>query len=337
MKILKVILIILVVVIGGFVIWMALTDGKFDVKRNVMIDATPELVYAEVSDLSTWPEWGVWFEKDSTMTSKFYEQTQGQGAYYTWEGKDGKGRLEIVEADPGKSMKTKIDFEGMGSSNGYWTFEPMEGGTMLTWGMSGEMPFFFRFMAAGMDKYVGPDFETGLNNLKELLESRKPAYEFEETTLSSATIYYMHFENEPMATMSSDWYSKNWAMLSSYLGEDMQNMTGAPMTVYWDWNEEAETFSADLAMPCASEKPGNDMVMKGESYGGKAMKTTYMGPYSGTGEAHMALEEYMKANNIPFGGPAMEVYVTNPQQEPDTTKWITEIYYGIAEEEPSEL
>lgn len=81
------------------------------------------------------------------------------------------------------------------------------------------------------------------------------------------------------------------------------------------------------------------MVMKGESYGGKMIKTIHMGDYALTGNAHMALEEYMKANKIPFAAPAIEVYVTDPMEVADTSKWITEIYYGVgeAEAEPTEM
>ncbi len=334
MKVLKIILIIIVVIVGGAAIYMATLDGKYDVNRSVYIDATPEMVYAEVSDFKTWPEWSSWFEKDETMKAEFGDPSQGVGATYSWTSENqGSGDMVILEAEPGKSMKTQINFGGMGSSNGYWMFEPKDGGTQVTWGFKGEMPFFFRFMAANMDEGVGPDFEKGLSNLKENIESRKPQYEFTEMTLQPTAIYYTHHENTPMSTMSGEWFGANWGMISGYLAEDMNNVTGAPMAIYWDWNEAEGTFSADLAIPCSSEKPGNDVVMKGESYSGKVIKTTYMGAYDGTGEAHMALEEYMKANNIPFGGPAMEVYVTDPSTEPDTAKWVTEIYYGVAEDD----
>jgi uncharacterized protein YndB with AHSA1/START domain len=125
MKVLKVILIILIVIFGGFAIWMATLDGKYDVQRSVYIDATPELVYAEVSDFKTWPEWGPWFAKDSTMQAQFGDQTQGEGATYSWTSENqGSGDMKIVAAEPGNSMETKINFGGMGSSNGYWTFTP---------------------------------------------------------------------------------------------------------------------------------------------------------------------------------------------------------------------
>ena len=80
--------------------------------------------------------------------------------------------MSILEYAEGKSMKTEIHFDGQGMSNGSWDFEIQENGaTKVTWGLSGEMGFFGRFIGAQMDKWVGPDFEAGLQNLKTFVES----------------------------------------------------------------------------------------------------------------------------------------------------------------------
>ena len=199
MKVLKIILLILVVVIGGALIWLSTLDGKFNVERSATIDASPDEVYAAVSDLATWPAWGVWFEREPGMVTDYNEQTAGLGAWYTWTGKDGTGRLEIVEVDPGKMMRTQIDFEGMGSSAGNWKFEPDGNGTKVTWGMSGEMPYTMRWMASSMEKYVGPDFDKGLANLSAYMAKVKEknataGYEFTEMNMKGTNIYYQRHE-----------------------------------------------------------------------------------------------------------------------------------------------
>ena len=43
----------------------------------------------------------------------------------------------------------------------------------------------------------------------------------------------------------------------------------------------------------------------------------------------MAMQEYMEANSLVDNGPPYEVYITDPGQEPDPTKWITELYWPI--------
>jgi effector-binding domain-containing protein len=329
MKVLKIILIVIVVILGGMAIWMATLDGKYDVNRSVFIETTPEAAYAEVSDFKTWPNWGPWFAKDSTMTVEFGEITQGAGATYKWTSENqGNGNMEILEAVPGKTMKTQINFDGMGSSNGYWIFEAKDGGTQVTWGFNGEMPFFFRFWAGGMDAGVGPDFEKGLNSLKEILEARKPAVEITEVMLEPLKIYYTH-HNIAWDEMGSDFFGENFGKIGAVLAEDMANMTWAPMALYHVWDEVNQTTEMDVAIPCASEKAASGDVLVGMSYGGKALKTIHLGDYSETGNAHLAMEEYMTNNQFEMNGPAMEVYVTDPMEVPDTAQWVTEIYYPI--------
>lgn len=332
MKVLKIILILFVVLAGGFAIWMATLDGKYDVSRTAWIDASPEMVYAEVSDFKTWPNWGPWFQKDSTMKAEFGEISQGQGATYSWTSKEqGQGNMEILEAMPNQSMKTQINFGGMGSSNGSWTFTPKDGGTEVTWGFSGTMPFFFRFMAANMDAGVGPDFEAGLNNLKTTLEGRKPQYTFEEMNLQPTAMFYTHHETAISKTMDEAFYNQAFGLLSGYLGEDMALITGAPQNMYYFWDEANDSTVLDVVLPCASTKPGNGTVMKGETYSGPCIRTTHMGSYEGLGAAHEAMEAYFNANNLKMGEVVFEVYVVGPQQNEDPTQWQTEIYYSLAQ------
>ena len=334
MKILKIILIILVVIFGGFAIWMATLDGKYEVSRSIYIDASPEIVYAEVSDFKTWPTWSAWFEKDSTMKAEFGDPSQGVGATYSWTSKDqGSGDMIILEAVPNQTMKTQINFGGMGSSNGFWTFTPKDGGTEVTWGFSGEMPFFFRFAAMGMDASVGPDFETGLSNLKTIIEGRKPQYTFTRVDLKPTDLYYTHHEMSISASMSDEFYGNTFSAIAEYLAEDMANVTGAPQNIYHYWNEEEDSTVFDIGIPCASNKPGNGTVMKGSTYAGPGIKLVSYGSYNGLKEAHEAMYEYFVANNLKMGDVVFEVYVVGPNQTEDESQWETEVYYSLVEGE----
>ncbi len=329
MKVLKIILIVLVVIIGGIAIWLSTMDGKFDVSRSAFIDATPEAVYAEVSDFKTWPEWGSWFEKDSTMKVTFGDVSQGQGAEYSWIGENsGAGKMTIVKAEPNSSMQTEITFEGMGSSSGFWTFVEKDGGTEVTWSMRGELPFYVSFMAEQMDASVGPDFEAGLANLKERLESRAPALDISVVELKPTAMFYMHHEIT-WEEMSSDLFGNSYGEIANYLGEDASLMTGAPLAVIHEWNEVDKTTVMDIAMPNASEKTGNDVVLKGMTPSGKMLKAVHIGSYDSSGETHYLIDDYILKNGLEMNGSVMEVYVVGPATEPDTANWVTEIYYPI--------
>jgi len=174
MKIVKTLLIIIAILGGAFIIWNATLPSNFEVKRSLSMDVAPESISAAVSDFSTWPHWSVWFQMDSTMTYELGDSFQGVGGNYSWTSEAmGGGNMSILEYTPGRSMKTEIHFDGQGESNGSWTFESNEdGSTLVTWGLSGEMGFFGRFIGAQMDKWVGPDFEAGLQNLKNFVETK---------------------------------------------------------------------------------------------------------------------------------------------------------------------
>ncbi len=172
MKILKGLGIALIVLFLAFAGYNATQDGHYEVSRTVKINASPMTVSAIVSEFRNWPDWAVWFQRDSTMVATFGEKTTGVGANYSWVSENsGAGRMEILAYEPGTSMNTSISFDGQGSSNGFWKFEQLDHGvTQVTWGMTGEMGFFGRFLAPKMEQWVGPDFEQGLDNLIALAE-----------------------------------------------------------------------------------------------------------------------------------------------------------------------
>ncbi len=71
---------------------------------------------------------------------------------------------------------TKLEFKRPFEVTNRVEFTPQPPGahTQVTWAMSGPMPYVSKLMTTfvSMDRMVGPDFETGLANLKALAEKR---------------------------------------------------------------------------------------------------------------------------------------------------------------------
>ena len=53
----------------------------------------------------------------------------------------------------------------------------------------------------------------------------------------------------------------------------------------------------------------------------------YYGSYEGLMYAHLALDNYLKQKGLKMRSPVIEEYLTDPGAEPDTSKWLTRIYY----------
>ena len=66
-----------------------------------------------------------------------------------------------------------------------------------------------------------------------------------------------------------------------------------------------------------------------EVAGGKALLVDYYGDYARTEEAHVAIDKYLNNHNLTFRFPVIEQYVTDPELEPDPSKWLTKVVYFI--------
>jgi len=175
MKILKRILVILAVLVGLIIVVGFLSPREQHVERSTSIKASPEVVFEQINDLRNWEKWSPWIKLDPTTELKYSEPSSGAGAYYTWSSNNdqvGKGKLAITAVEVNSIVRTKLDFEGMNPSTGYFKFEPGEGGTKLTWAFDADMGSnpFYRVMGLMMDKMMEKPFNEGLAGIKEISE-----------------------------------------------------------------------------------------------------------------------------------------------------------------------
>ena len=139
-------------------------SGK--IESSIEINAPIDQVYSKVIDLQSWSSWAVWWERDSTMISKYSGKVSGKGAKMSWESIDGNGSLEILDCLYPESIYNELTFEGMPSYYGVWSFEETESGTKVTWGFRDELPFFIHFMQL----LLSSDLKEGLEGLKKICE-----------------------------------------------------------------------------------------------------------------------------------------------------------------------
>lgn len=104
-------------------------------------------------------------------------------------------------------------------------------------------------------------------------------------------------------------------------------MTGPPAGIFWTWDEEnKESDMAVAATVAEGEVEGMDVF---EIEGGKALMLAYYGAYDASYDAHMAINKYMQDNGMEMRDVVIEEYMTAPANEPDTSKWLTNIYYML--------
>jgi Polyketide cyclase / dehydrase and lipid transport len=174
---LRFLLVVLAILIAGVLLFAASRPGAFRVERKVRIKGSPADIFPQIDDLHLQNVWSPWAHKDPAMRKTYSGAASGRGAIYAWEGNKeiGRGRMEILESVP--STKAVMSLEFIKPFAAHHTVEfslaPSDDATLVTWAIYGPRPFSAKVMHLffNVDTMIGKEFETGLANLKALIES----------------------------------------------------------------------------------------------------------------------------------------------------------------------
>lgn len=334
MKILKYILIVLGILVLLWVILNSVGPKEVDMERSTTIDASKEVVWSKIRSLEAMGEWGPWMEMDPNAEADI-EGPEGEvGSKGWWKGeKIGEGSQTISEVVPYESMSVDMEFmmgdEPMPADAKIAMAEAENDMIEVVWSYHMHMPWMMRGMGMFMgDGAAGEAYVRGLSNLKELCENtveevvEESAWEIKEVEREAAR--YLGIR----ATISHD-------EIGTFIPENMPKMgmavgplmTGMPVSIYFEWDEENKTTNMAVAGPVAEGDAEGMEEFKIDA--GKALLLEYFGSYDASYDAHMAINKHMQDNGIEMRDVVIEEYITDPGTEPDTSKWQTNIIYMI--------
>jgi carbon monoxide dehydrogenase subunit G len=167
-------------IVIGFIVFIAFIMSigiflpeEYGMERSIVINAPAEKVFMAVNDLKNWEKWSPWQNQDPTSKMFYGENTIGKDAYYNWKGeKTGEGRMTILESSENRLVKTKVEFTGSGYGFADFHFENQGNGVKVTWSFNGKAEGYAdKYFGAMIDKFLGPDYEKGLELLKKYAEN----------------------------------------------------------------------------------------------------------------------------------------------------------------------
>ncbi|MFT3912280.1 MAG: SRPBCC family protein [Ferruginibacter sp.] len=176
MRIVKKILIILVLLIVVLLVVALFLDKDYTIQREVTINKPKTEVFNYIKYLKNQNDYSKWAKMDPNMKKEFRGTDATVGFVSAWEGnKDvGQGEQEIKGIKDGESVDYEIRFKKPFESVAQAKMSTEAAGetqTKVKWSFSGHMPYPMNLMRLfGMEKMVGDDLQTGLNNLKALQE-----------------------------------------------------------------------------------------------------------------------------------------------------------------------
>lgn len=170
---------VLVAVVGGLLavlmVGALLLSPDYAVSRSILVNAPAQKIYPLIDSSKGWASWGVWYRKDPQMQVSESGAAQGAGAAWSWKSESqGNGSMKLTAVVPDQKVGYELAIEDFDPSQGELSLSPEGNATRVTWTMQGRMSSYSgRWFALFMDKLVGPDFEAGLANLKQLAETEK--------------------------------------------------------------------------------------------------------------------------------------------------------------------
>lgn len=338
MKFLKIlggiiVVVILIVVLLGFIM-----PKEYSVERTVNIDAPKQVIWKNINNFKAMDQWSPWREMDPNQKTEYIGESGEIGSMTKWEGDPntvGTGSQELMLSTPFERIETKLRFmvPWEAENDVYVSISPNENSYSVAWGFSGKMDFpmnvFLPLM--GLEEGIGNDFTKGLTKLKEICETQSNLGKYKDWEVNLVELpinYFVAIRDTIKMQDLSNFYAQNFGKLYGSIMQSGAEMSGQPSGLIYLWDEENNTAVMAAAIPVVGETniQGFESVV---FEAGKALQIDYFGDYEGSGDAHWAMDECIQDYGFEVTEPVIEEYITDPMEEPDTSKWLTRITYYL--------
>jgi len=166
---------IVMAIVALFFIIPAVMPGKYEIKKEIIVNRPPADVYDKVADLNHYRDWNPWQKMEPGAVANISGTPKTIGHKFDWEGKKiGTGSLTIKSLNAPNKAQIELQFIKPWKSiaSDEWTFEDLKNGsTKVTWYNHGPLAYpMARLMGPMINKNLNHQFEQGLKSLKEVSE-----------------------------------------------------------------------------------------------------------------------------------------------------------------------
>ncbi|PSL49231.1 polyketide cyclase/dehydrase/lipid transport protein [Chitinophaga niastensis] len=337
MKVLKTLAWIIGIILLVVIVLVFAAPTRMHVERTVEINAPATIVWNDIVKFERFNEWSTWKKMDSAAKYTISGDDGTVGAIDAWQGdKIGKGQLQHLSLEPYKTVQQKLTFITPFSSESDVFFHLSEaaGKTKVTWSFDAHYKRPQNVMSFFMKGSLENDFEQGLSNLKSMAEAEMKGPGTPngiDVTVKEmdfpATTYVAVRKTIPMSKIS-DYYHKN--LRTIYQAATAAKLQpGVPCGIFftWDKNLQQTDMAAAIPVPEGSKPaPGYEIITLPAA---QAAYADYYGPYDKIANAHVAIHKFIAKKGKKIIPPTIEMYLTDPGTEKDSSKWLTKVIYFI--------
>lgn len=336
MRIFKYILLLFLLASIAFSVFVATQPSKFITQRSLEINATPADLFAYVNEYKNWQDWSVWHEEDTNISFNFSQKTSGKDAFYIWKGDKTSGKIKTERLVSTDSIIQKITFEKEKQAQMFWHFKPTKKGTLVTWGMKGELDFMWKMFAVlsgGVDNMMENMLEKGLEDVNQNAVAELQNFDIKINGFyKTDTLYYYKKDWECPMKNVKEHIKTTLTELYTFKNERKIKTSGEAFIKYYTWDEANNVVKYATCLPINN--------LKSDTIGLYTIEMTkpYMAyKVTATGHTKHLRKAWDKAFarldkdglRINEKGNFIEIYKKNFLETRKPTQWITEIVLPV--------
>ena len=166
------ILLVLTLLLGLAIVFL---PDHYEVRRELTIEADAATIHPHVEELARWEQWCAWnVEAFPSLVNTYTGPERGVDSSWSWTMDEGPGSLVITASDPLRGVWFDLAFGEPGRvmhSKGVIQYFPSADSTRVAWTNQGQLSGVSKLMGPLLDSMMGRDFESGLAELKRLVET----------------------------------------------------------------------------------------------------------------------------------------------------------------------
>lgn len=336
MKVVKGIIYFVLIMLAAVLLAALFAPSSKTVSRSISINASQKVVFGQLANFENWKKWDAWFAKDTLQERTYFGTLNDKKQRYSWSSQNedvGNGRVEMNDID-GIDKLTHTFYFDERPKKGIFLLNTEGKKTTVLWEMQSELDYPFKLMNYFMDPLVGPDFELGLKNLKNLTENM-PVQNSEDgivQIVNEMGINYACIQAKDLPMSEVEFFlSTAYPKIYGYASTNGLTVKGPPCGLYYVWDEESGKASLAAAVPVSAAKELQERTLQTDL--GQAVITekyvacTFSGGTEMGYKVHSMLNQWVGSESKRVLEPIVEEYIKGPLQTADTALHQTKIYY----------
>lgn len=307
---------------------------SYEVRKSIEIAAPQQHVFDILIDYSQWPAWSPWLcaERDCKVTVHGNAGQPGHGQ--DWEGDViGAGQMRLVSATEQQlAMDLKFLKPFKSQADIFFNLQAVDdNNTRVEWVMDSSLPFFLFFMTSNIKAMIGSDYQRGLLQLKDYIETgTAPTQSDVAGIVEVDPIHYLGSNGSAAMENIGDVLAEKFSgLMSTHASSEESASQAQAYTFYNKMNLKQQRCDFTAAIETDAAADAGEFTT-GSHAACKALKIVHTGEYQHLGNAWATGMMHMRAKKMKAlkNHPPFEKYINDPQTTPGS-ELVTEIYLPI--------